>query len=225
MNKYIPNEVKNLAESKQRVMRNVLNTIENNSRRPKRKWQYGLITAILAMSAMFFLLNEVFNDDNHQSATKPPLDVTELPLDLTKPTFFTAQGLLYLQGVTLGDSQTRVIERLGEKYTIDNQEDGSVADVILIYDGNARFYFHENKLITILLMNVDENYFDTLFNDYEGVKVNSSTDDDRFIYSKETSQIVKATFVPDGNLYLYLLHAGPDLLENADFLKMEQESD
>lgn len=48
---------------------------------------------------------------------------------------------------------------------------------------------------------------------YDGVKVNSSTDDNRYIYSKETSQIVKATLVPDGNLYLYLFYAGPDILE------------
>lgn len=217
MNKYIPNEVKNLTESKQRVMRNVEDKIENNTRRSNRKWQYGLITAILTVGAMFFLLNVVFIDDNERSASEHPIDLTELPLDFSKPTFLAEQGFLYLQGVTLGDSQTKIIERLGEKYTIDNQEDGSVADVIFIYDGNARFYFYEDKLITVLLTKVDGNYFDKLFNDYEGIKVNSSTDNDRFIYSKETSQILKATFVPDGNLYLYLSYAGPDLLENSDF--------
>lgn len=215
MNKYLPTEVKDLTDSKQRVMQNVINKLENNARRPKYKWRYAVLTAVLTMSVMIFCY-EVFIADKHQSAIAPPLDVTEPLPDFTKPTLSEEQGLLYLQGVTLGDSQSTVREQLGEKYTI-VLEDGSGADFVLDYDGEARFYFYEEKLNSILFMKLDEDYFDKLFNDYEGVKVNSSTDDDRYIYSKETSHILKATFVPDGNLYLYLLYAGPDISENSDF--------
>ncbi|WP_411747227.1 hypothetical protein, partial [Psychrobacillus psychrotolerans] len=132
-------------------------------------------------------------------------------------------GLLYLNGVTLGDSQSKVIESLGKNYSVEYQEDGSIADLILDYDGKARFYFYNNKLDVIIFQKTDVKYFDKIFNDFDGIKVISSTDADRFIYSKETSHILKATFVPNGNLYLYLSYAGPDLLENRDFLNLVQD--
>ena len=215
MNNFIPTKLKDLTDSKQRVMRNVLNEIENNSKRPKHKWRYAVITAILTMSAMLFVLNELFIESEQQS-------VTELQLDMTKPTFYEEQGLLYLHGVTLGDSQSSVIERLGENYTVVDFEDGTLADLILDYNGHAKFYFYEDKLDSIVFMNVDESYFDKLFNDYDGFKfLTPTTDNDRYIYSKETGQLLKATIVPDGNLYLYLLHGGKDLLENPDFPKID----
>ena len=133
MNNFIPNEVKDLTDSKQRVMRNVVNELENK-RRPKRKWQYAVITTVLAMSAMLFIINELFIENEQQ-----PADV--LQLDLTQPIFSEEQGLFYLHGVTLGDTQSKVIERFGENYSID-QEDDSDSDLILNYDGQARFYFY-----------------------------------------------------------------------------------
>ncbi|MET0959666.1 MAG: hypothetical protein ABWX58_05010 [Psychrobacillus psychrotolerans] len=215
MNNYIPSKVKDLTASRQRVMRNVLKEVELNKEGPKYKWRYVVIIAILTMSAMLFVLNESFMENEQQSAT-------ELQLDLTKPTFSEEQGLLYLNGFTLGDSQSKVIESLGENYSVEYQEDGSIADLILDYDGKAKFYFYNDKLDLIIFQKTDEKYFDKLFNNFDGIKVISSTDDDRFIYSEETSHIVKATFVPNGNLYLYLSYAGPDLLENPDFLNLEQ---
>ena len=216
MNNYIPSKVKDLTASRQRVMQNVLKEIELNEERPKYKWRYVVISAILTMSALFFVSNEFIMENEQQSAT-------ELPLDLTKPTFSEEQGLLYLNGVTLGDSQSKVIENLGENYSVEYQEDGSIADLILDYDGKARFYFYKNKLDLIIFQKTDEQYFDKLFNNFDGIKVISSTDADRFIYSKETSHILKATIVPNGDLYLYLSYVGPDLIENPDFLKLEQD--
>jgi hypothetical protein len=222
MNNYIPTKLKDLTESKQRVMRNVVNEIEKNSRRPKDKWRYVVVTAVLTMSAMLFVLNEIFIENEQQSVTEVT-KVTELLVDLEQPTFSEEQGLFYLHGVTLGDSQSRVIELLGENYTKENHEDNTRADLILDYDGKARFYFYEDKLVKILLMKVDKNYFDQLFKDYAGFKFithASETDTDRFFYLKETGQLLKATTeAPNEDLYLFLIHGGKDLLGNPDFPK------
>lgn len=216
MNNYIPEEVKDLTNSKQRVMQNVVNELENTSRKSKLKWRYVVIMAVLTMSAMLFVFNEIWLENVQQSAT-------DLQLDLTKPTFFEEQGFLYLNGVTLGDSQSTVIERLGDNYTVDDHEDGSGADFILDYDGIARFYFYQEKLDSIIFLNVDEGYFDKLFNDYNGFKfLTPTTNNDHYFYSKETGQLLKATIIPDGSLYLYLMQGGKDLLENPDFPKIEQ---
>ncbi|WP_277586177.1 hypothetical protein [Psychrobacillus antarcticus] len=216
MNKYIPTEVKDLTVSKQRVMRNVVDEIEHNQVKPKYKWRYVVITTILIMIAMLFVLNETFMETEQQSATK-------LQLDFTKPTFSEEQGLLYLNGVTLGDSQSKVIEHLGENYSVEYQEDGSIADFILDYEGIARFYFYQDKLDSIIFMKVDETYFDNLFNNYNGFKFLTPTSgNDRYFYLKETGLLLKATIIADGTLYLYLMRGGMDLLENPDFPKIEQ---
>ncbi|MFJ7828289.1 hypothetical protein [Psychrobacillus sp. NPDC096623] len=216
MNNYIPNEVKDLRTSKQRVMQNVVDEIENTSRRSKYKWRYVVITAVLTISTILFVFNEIFIENEQQSAT-------EMQLDFTKPSISEDQGLLYLHGVTLGDSQSKVIERLGVNYTVDDFEDGSGADFILDYGDIARFYFYQDKLDSIIFMKVDKTYFDKLFNDYKGFKfLTPTTGNDRYFYSKETGQLLKATIVPDGNLYLYLMRGEKDLLKNPDFPKIEQ---
>ena len=216
-------EVKDLTDSKHRVMRNVVNAIETNSRKPKHKWRYVLISAILTIGATLFVLNEILIENEPQPATEIN-KVTEVLLDLEQPTFTEDKGLFYLHGVTLGDSQSRVIELLGENYKI-QQEDGSGADFVMVYDELARFYFYEDKLDWILLKKVDMHYFDQLFKDYAGFKFKTTTDvnNDRFFYSKETGQLLKATTnVPNEDLYLYLIRGGKDLLENPDFPKWEQ---
>lgn len=221
MNNYIPNEVKDLTESKKRVMRNVLNEIQNRSKRPKHNWRYVVITAVLTMSAMLFILNEVLTENEPSVAEQP--SSTELDIDLSKPTFSDEQGLLYLDGVTLGDSQSKVIEHLGENYTIE-QEEGSATDFIMDYDGMARFYFNENQLDSIVYMNVDENYYDKLFNDYVGFKFVYSRyidHDNHYFYYKESAHILHAsTGATDGNLILSLYYPDQDLRENAEFLRV-----
>ena len=212
MNKYTPTEVKDLTASKQRVMQNVLTELEN-TRKPKHKWRYGMVTAVLLISAMLFVLNEIVIEHDQQS-------INELQLNATQPSIFEEQGLFYLQGVTIGDSQSKVIENLGENYTLE-QEDGSGADFVMNYD--------DNRLDWILLKKVDTNYFDQLFKDYTGFKfitASSEVNNDRYFYSKETSQLLKATTqVPNEDLYLYLIRGGKDLLENPDFPKIEQVLD
>ncbi|MEH7346997.1 hypothetical protein V7122_24495 [Bacillus sp. JJ1532] len=207
-------------------MKNFMNELNNTSKTPKHNLRYVVLTFVLAISIMFFVLNEILIE-NEQITTTEQQSPTKMDSDLLKPTVFFEQSNLYIDGITLADSQERVIERLGEKYSIE-QEDGSGADIVMDYDGVARFYFLEDKLVQILLMKVDKKYFDQLFADYKGFKFTSSSSiintdyDDRYIYSKETNQILKATTnVPNRDLYLYLGYAGPELMDNPDFIKME----
>lgn len=158
---------------------------------------------------MLLIYNLISIEDEKQSTI-------ERQEDFTKPTISEKQGLLYLQGLTLGDSQSKVIERLGVNYSKNDNVDGSSADYQFNYDGIASFYFYQGKLDSMIYLKVDENYFEKLFNDYEGFKF-YTRDNDRYIYSQETGQLLKATIVPDGNLYLYLIDGGKDLLENPDF--------
>jgi hypothetical protein len=223
MNNYIPNELKDLTESKKRVMRNVLNEIQKRPKRPKHNWRYVVITAVLTMSALLFVLNEVLTENEPSVAEQP--SPTELDIDLSKPTFSDEQGLLYLDGVTLGDSQSKVIEALGENFTI-GQEDGSEADFVMDYDGQAKFLFIEDKLDSIVFMNVDEAYFDKLFNDYDRFKFTFFNNNEvRFIYSNESNQIIKASTQPiDENLSLTLSYAELRLEKEAEFLYLTQQS-
>ena len=164
--------------------------------------------------AEFLYMKEQNINNQHQS----PID---LNIDLTKPTFSEEQGLLYLHGVTLGDSPSKVVEHLGENYII-GQADMGGSDFVMDYDGKASFYFYDDKLDSIVLRKLNKNYFDKLFNDYDGLKLIDSpraVDSDRYFYSKETGQLLKATTeAPNEELYLYLIPAGKDLLENPDFL-------
>ena len=98
---------------------------------------------------------------------------TNLNVDLAKPTFTEEEGYLYLHGVTLGDSPSKVIERLGENYII-GQADGSGSDFLIDYERVASFYFYNDKLNSIILIKVDKDYFDELFTHYEGFKFISS---------------------------------------------------
>ncbi|MDN4608850.1 hypothetical protein [Sporosarcina highlanderae] len=208
MDKFIPTEVKDLTESKKRVMRNVLNEVQNKSKKPKHNWRYAVIAALVTMSAILFVLNEVLTENEPSVAEQP--SPTELHIDLSKPAFSEEQGVFYLDGVTLGDSESKVIEVFGENFTI-VQEDGSEADVVLDYDGQAKFSFIEDKLISILFMNVDEDYFDELFKGYDGFKfIDFHIYDDHFFYSNGTNQIVKASPQPiDESLSLKLSYAEP----------------
>ncbi|WP_432362945.1 hypothetical protein [Sporosarcina sp. UB5] len=229
MDKFIPTEVKDLTESKKRVMRNVVDEIQNRSKRPKRpkhNWRYAVIAAVVTMSAMIFVLNEVLTENEPSVADQP--SPAKIDIDLSKPIFSEEQGLFFLEGVTLGDSQSKVIEVLGENFTI-VQEDNSEADVIINYDGQAKFFFIEDQLDSIVFMNVDEDYFDKLFNDYGGFKfiIHRYLDNDnRFFYSKETSHILHAsTMSMDGNLNLSLFHVGPDQWgKEAEYLYMTQQN-
>ncbi|MDW0118149.1 hypothetical protein QTL97_14535 [Sporosarcina thermotolerans] len=223
MNKFIPSEVKDLTESKKKVMRNVLNDIQNRPQKPRRNWRYGVITAVLTMSAMFFVLNEVLTENEPSVAEQP--SPTELDIDLSKPTISEEQGLLYLDRVTLGDSQSKVIEALGDNFII-VQEDGSDADFVMDYDGQAKFSFIEDKLNSIVYVNVNEAYFDELFKDYAGFKFEFlHINDDRFFYSIETNQIIQASTEPvKENLIVTLSFAEPHLEKKAEYLyKTDQE--
>lgn len=227
MDKFIPTEVKDVTESKKRVMQNVVDEIQNRSKRPKHNWRYVVLAAVVTMSAMLFVINEVLTENDDPSVADQP-SPTELDIDLSKPIFSEEQGLFYLDGITLGDSESKVIEVFGENFTV-VQEDDSEADIVMNYEGQVKFYFIEDKLDSIVFMNVDEDYFDRLFNDYGGFKFIFHwylDNDNRLFYSKETSQLLHAsTMSMDGNLYLSLFRAGPDHWEQkAEYLYRTQQN-
>ncbi|WP_107942929.1 MULTISPECIES: hypothetical protein [Metasolibacillus] len=210
MNNYTPTEIKDLQAIKQRVMHNVLQEIERGPQKPIYKWRFIMLSAILTISSILFIVNQMFIIDKH--ATK---------VDLTEPIFYEEQGLFYLHGITLGDSPSKLMETLGENYTTEFFEDGNNADLILDYEGDARFYFVQGKLKSLILMGVDERRFDEVFTHYNGTKFTNN--DTRFIYSSETSHIIKAEYTPYG-LYVYLMYAGPDFAEVQEFLKRQNNS-
>ena len=228
MNKFIPTEVKDLTASKERVMQNVLNEIQNRPKRPQHNWRYVVIAAVVTMSALLFVVTEVLTENEPSVADQP--SPTEIDIDLSKPTFYEEQGLFYLDGVTLGDSVSKVIEVFGENFTIvqedDSEEDGSEADVVMNYDGQAEFSFIEDELDSIEFMNVDEAYFDKLFYEYDGFKFTFfHIDDVRFFYSNETKQIIEASTQPiNENLYVTLSHAEPRLEKEAEYLYITQQN-
>lgn len=216
MANYIPNELKDIKDMKQRVMHNVIKEIENNAQKPKYRFGIVMLTAVFTVSAILFLFNYLFVVDQ-QSTTAPALD-------FTKPLFEDKQGIFYLNGLTLGDSKSKVVELLGEQYLTEIQEDGSDADLILVYKEDVKFYFYQENLSFILLLHTNEDLFEKLYNEYNGMKFTS--DGHRYIHSSETSHIIKAEFTPDEDLNLSLAYADPDqLLENEGFLKIKESSE
>ncbi|MCM3357901.1 hypothetical protein [Psychrobacillus sp. MER TA 171] len=221
MNKFIPTKMRDLTESKQRVMQNVVSDVENNSKRPKYQWRFVVVSFVLLVSTMFFF----FNIENELPSNKLQAPI-EHHLDLAKPIFTDKQGTLFLQGITIGDSHKKVIGVLGENYTI-VQEDDSEADLIMDYGGQSRFYFDDDKLNSAVFMNVDKNYFNQVFKDYDGFKFFTSiyTDyDGHYFYSNETKQIIKAiTGTSEGKFQLSLSYNDQNYL-NAEYLyKIEQK--
>ncbi len=213
--------MRDLTESKQRVMQNVVSEIENNSKRPKHQWRFVAVSFVLLMCTILFILN-IKNElpSNKLQAT------SEQRFDLTKPSFIEERGILYLQGITLGDSHKKVIGVLGENYSIIQEED-SKADLIMDYDGQAKFYFDDDKLNSAVFMNVDKNYFNQVFKDYDGFKFFTFiyTDyDGHYFYSNETKQIIKAiTGTSEGKFQLSLSYNDQNYL-NAEYLyKIEQK--
>ena len=230
MDNYTPNEIKDLKIMKQRVMQNVVQEIENKPPKPKYRWRFIMISAFFTLCVVFFMLNQIMSDNQH-SANSPQIDFTQ-------PQFSEEQGLFYLNGFTLGDSKSNVVERLGEKKSTEIrvaelkadsgiteiQEDGNGADFILDYKGEARFYFYEGKLFLMLLLNTNEEQFEKIYNEYNGMKFTAYGH--HYLYSNETSHIIKAETTPMGNLYLYLSIAEPEqLMENEGYIKLIESTD
>ena len=136
--------------------------------------------------AEFLNMKEQNINNQHQS-------LIDLNIDLTKPTFSEEQGLFYLHGVTLGDSPSKVVEHLGENYII-GQADVGGSDFVMDYEDKTSFNFYEDKLDSIVLRKLDKNYFDKLFNDYNGLKLIDSpraVDSDRYFYTEGDWSAIK----------------------------------
>ncbi|MEK4628443.1 MAG: hypothetical protein ABS944_04145 [Solibacillus sp.] len=214
MDNYTPKELNDITDMKQRVMQNVVQEIEINKQTRKTRWGIIMLTTVLTVSAMFFLFNQLFISEQHSA--------TNGTNDFTQPLFEDKQGRFYLHGITLGVTKSTVVERLGEKYTTDYEEDGSGADYALDYNGDARFYFYEDRLIRILFLNTYEDAFEKTYKDYNGMKFTAYGQ--RYLYSNETSHIIKAELTPMETLHVSLSFANPvQLLENEGYLKLIED--
>lgn len=215
MNSYTPTEIKHIKDMKQRVMRNVIQEVEGKSQKPKYKWKFAGIAAVFTLTALLFMFNQLFIHDPHSTIVPQ--------IDFTHPLLNDKQGSYYLEGITLGISHSEVVERLGEKETTEIQEDGSGADLILDYKGEAIFYFYQEKLFRILLPNTNKEHFKNLFGAYKGTKFTSNGH--QYLYSSKTSHLIKAELTPMGHLYVTLSVADPkQLLENEGYLKLKENS-
>lgn len=201
MNKYVPNEVKDLSSSKERVMRNVINGLENQTKKSKFGWRYGLMTAFCAVTAVFFVLIQ-FSGSKEQAGS----------VLNGGPTIFTEeQGEYYLYGVTLGNSKSEVIEKLGENYIDVFYLDGSGADSILEYN-NVEVHLVKDEVFMISIPRMNESDYEKMFNEYDGEKFVDWQDKydryslsyARFFYSEEAAHILMAKYDPARNLRVSL---------------------
>ena len=132
-----------------------------------------------------------------------------------KPSITTVKDIIYLNNLTLNDPTTQVIERMGEKYEA-AQEDGSGADYVMIYDENIRIYIVNNHIDKIIVKDVNLRHFENFFISFEGIKF--TNDRDRYIYSKPSEQLIKATTnTPNEKLYLYFMYPDDQFYNSYNF--------
>lgn len=220
MNKFLPPELKDLSDSKKRVIQNVTEKVEERSKRRKLKWPYTAMTAAMLASAMYFIFQVTVDKEDGKPASdtevplikgeKPvdsvespmdeekPKDEREAALDLSKPTFTNNEGIFTVNGITVGAMQENVINQLGDSYSLEDDLDGSGADKVMNYDNQIIVYFYKDKVDSILFLDMDEEHAHQIYMDATEVKFMSG--ETRFIYSVETAQIIKMEYTPDGQL-------------------------
>lgn len=239
MNNFLPPGLKDLTDSKERVMERVMKKVELSPRKQKPKWIYAAMTATLLVSSMFFVIQVTMNNEDGKQGSdtditqiggdkspKPPADeekiedpkdVGEAAVDLSKPTFTNDEGVFRLNGITVGDTQEDVIRQLGDSYTTVDDLDGSGADLGMNYDNQLIVYFYQDKVKSILLLNMDEEHSRQMYMDVAGIKFMSGTT--RFIYSVETAHIIKMEYTPYGELNVWFSqNDDPNLGENPGFI-------
>ncbi|MCG3086871.1 hypothetical protein [Sporosarcina cyprini] len=211
MNKFLPSELKDLSESKERVMRNVSNSLAQET--SKRKWPYLLMTGIIVACSMLFVFRVVLDDPQAEMGKETPVDIGDVPkekespsdiADLSKPAFTVELGKFYLNGVTMGDSLEDVVERLGKDYTLIDDLDGTGADMGLDYEGKLIVFLYKDQVETLLFTDVDSQYGEQLYRDYGGIKF-VSENLMRYMYSMENSYLIKMELDGDGKLLVRLM--------------------
>ncbi|MBO0587599.1 MULTISPECIES: hypothetical protein [unclassified Sporosarcina] len=150
-------------------------------------------------------------------------DIKEIEEELPENEIFTEEnGFYYIYGVTLNDSKSRVIEKMGKEFKeiFDSEVNVTGADSILEYS-NSSFHFYREKLIFVMVEELDVEYYDNLFIHNNDKYVNQSYKIDkynsnsiRYFYSKDTSQILMAKYDPDRNLTIMLTTADDNFYES-----------
>ncbi|QTD39706.1 hypothetical protein [Sporosarcina sp. Te-1] len=210
MNKFLPSELRDLSDSKKRVIQKVTIQMEKTLRQPKRRWPAILMTSIIVSCIMVFAFQAVLDGQNPSSLREESLETID---KLAKPSFTMELGAFYLNGITKGDSPGHVIDRLGEGYTLISDLDGTGADVGLDYGNRLKVFFYKNQVDTMFLTEVDPQFAEQLYRDYGGIKF-ISEDTIRFMYSMEKLQLIKMEYDGEGKMSVGLMGIEPNFAEH-----------
>ena len=137
------------------------------------------------------------------------IDEAPAPIDFTHPKITVVNNKFYIEGVTLWDSLEKVTSILGTNYIENNNpETTSGTDLEIIYDNKASFFFYQNKLIQVMLLDVNKEYYNNIFNTSQQIKIepdNNTT----LLYIKESDELIKSQ-VANNKHYVYFLLADPN---------------
>lgn len=217
MDKYTPTELHDIHNMKKRVMNNVNAHVSKHQVKQKRfNWRFATLTAIFTLCIIGYIGYELVYKgnlpDNDLVVINEPEEnntgiIHEAPFNFTRPEITVVNDKLYIEGVTLGDSFEKVTSMFGQNFVSKTSEEGSSANLIIDYDNVARFYFHDEILISTLLFVVDEPYIIEYYEGYNGLK--EKTDIQHFIYNTAGTQAIKAEKIENA-LYVYFLPTTQD---------------
>lgn len=133
----------------------------------------------------------------------------------------------YLYDITINDSKSEVIEKLGTDYVeeTDPEQSGgwSWKDFsILEYKNlNTVIYFSGNQIVSMTLNNLNEPDVNQFLNSYTGGKFNPEVSTNisapiRHIYSTESFQLITVKHDPGPNLWLTISSAAPGFIKNME---------
>ena len=142
--------------------------------------------------------------------------------------FSVLDGEHYLYGITIQDTKSDVIQKLGiDHIEYTNPEIGGhhvYFTSILEYKSlNLSIHFNEDKVVSIFMNHVNENVFEKMFDSYSGGKylyessINDYSENNaKHLYSKDTLQMVTAKFDPYRNLTVSISLATPEFIQNIE---------
>ena len=98
---------------------------------------------------------------------------------------------------------------LGKNYTTNKDVFGPTAvDFEIIYNNMANFHFYQNKLVQVILVDVNKAYYENIFNNSQHIKIQAD-ESPSYLYIKESDQLIKSQLFNNKH-YVYLLLADPN---------------
>ena len=278
MDKYTPDELRDLPNMKHRVMQKVLENVTSKQKKRSFNIRFTVLTAAFTLGICLFVGYEVINNKEAKSPEVVLHDPNEMPSeerignynfmkdelavdywkrspasntenneenidpnpapnanndgkdtepianpknddkeedssettsrDFTRPNITVSNNKFYIEGVSLGDSVQKVTSILGTNYTSTKEVDHiDGGDLQLIYNNIAYFYFYENKLFEVIIMETNSTYYDKYFNASPLIKIED--EEVNYLLLKEAEQLIK-TQMSNNKRILYLMYAKPE---------------